>query len=46
MKNKRWALIRQGAAGVNRYNEYAKNSSSSNRNTYSFKYTGGKLNAR
>jgi GNAT superfamily N-acetyltransferase len=41
MKNKTWKLIHAGRIGVNRYNKWAGASSSANRNTYSFRWTGG-----
>ncbi|MDR1174096.1 MAG: hypothetical protein LBK83_01330 [Treponema sp.] len=40
MKNKAWKLIRAGHSGLNRYNKRAPESTSSNRNTYSFRWVG------
>jgi GNAT superfamily N-acetyltransferase len=41
MKNENWRLISAGHLNINRYNKWAVQSSSSNRNTYSFRWRGG-----
>jgi GNAT superfamily N-acetyltransferase len=41
MKNKSWKLISAGHKPANKYNKWAAATSSKNRNTYSFRWTGG-----
>jgi GNAT superfamily N-acetyltransferase len=46
MKNESWKLISAGHMAKNKYNKWAKASSSANRNTYSFKWIGGSNEVR
>jgi GNAT superfamily N-acetyltransferase len=41
MRNDQWELISAGHQAINKYNKWAVQSSSANRNTYNFRWTGG-----